>query len=78
VRAAIQGHYGEKDEMYPADQARALEAQIRDEAGVPVEFFYYPAGHAFHNDENLLGTYDADNAKLAWSRAVAFLKEHVK
>jgi carboxymethylenebutenolidase len=77
VTAAVQGHYAEKDEMYPADQARALEKQIHDEAGVPVEFFFYPAGHAFHNDENLIGTYDEDNAKLAWSRAVAFLKEQL-
>jgi carboxymethylenebutenolidase len=77
VRAAVQGHYGEKDGMYPVDDARALEKQIRDEAGVPVEFFYYPAGHAFHNDENLMGTYDEENAKLAWSRAVAFLKANL-
>jgi carboxymethylenebutenolidase len=77
VTAAVQGHYAEKDEMYPADQARALEKQIQQEAGVPVEFFFYPAGHAFHNDENLIGTYDEDNAKLAWSRAVAFLKEQL-
>jgi carboxymethylenebutenolidase len=75
VRAAVQGHYAEQDGMYPVDDAKALEQQIRDEAGVPVEFFYYPAGHAFHNDENLMGTYDEEQAKLAWGRAVAFLKE---
>ena len=78
VKAAVQGHYAEQDQMYPPDQARALEKQIRDEAGVPVEFFYYDAGHAFHNDENLMGSYDEEKAKLAWSRAVAFLKENVK
>src|SRR3954464_5489387 len=49
--AAGQGHYAEQDTMYPIDDAKALETQIREEAGVPVEFFYYPAGHAFHNDE---------------------------
>jgi carboxymethylenebutenolidase len=74
VRAAVQGHYAEQDGMYPADQARAQEKQIREEAGVPVEFFFYPAGHAFHNDENLMGTYDEGNAKLAWGRAVDFLR----
>jgi carboxymethylenebutenolidase len=77
VKAAVQGHYAENDQMYPIDQAQALAKQIRDEAGVPVEFFYYPAGHAFHNDENLMGTYDEGNAKLAWGRAVAFMKENV-
>jgi carboxymethylenebutenolidase len=74
VRAAVQGHYAEQDGMYPPDQARALEQQIREEAGVPVEFFYYDAGHAFHNDENKMGTYDEANAKLAWGRAVDFLR----
>ena len=77
VKAAVQGHYAEQDGMYPVDTAKALEKQIRDEAGVPVEFFYYPAGHAFHNDENLMGTYDEEQAKLAWGRAVAFLKANL-
>ena len=74
VRASVQGHYAEQDGMYPVDQAKALESQIREEAGVPVEFFYYDAGHAFHNDENKMGTYDEANAKLAWGRAVEFLR----
>src|SRR5687768_5833100 len=58
VQAAVQGHYAEQDSMYPVDQARALETQIREESIGSVEFFYYPAGHAFHNDEDLIGTYD--------------------
>jgi carboxymethylenebutenolidase len=74
LTAAVQGHYAEQDGFYPVDQARAQEEQIRTESGAPVEFFYYDAGHAFHNDENLVGTYDEANARLAWSRAVAFLK----
>ena len=74
VTAAVQGHYAEQDSMYPVADARALEQQIRDESGAKVEFFYYPAGHAFHNDENLVGTYDEEQAKLAWQRAVAFLR----
>jgi carboxymethylenebutenolidase len=77
LTAAVQGHYAEKDEMYPVDQAREQEKQIRDETGAAVEYFYYPAGHAFHNDENLLGTYDAEQAKIAWGRALDFLKAKV-
>jgi carboxymethylenebutenolidase len=77
VRAAVQGHYAEQDSMYPVDSARALEQQIRDESGAAVEFFYYPAGHAFHNDENKMGSYDEEQAKLAWGRAVAFLKDNL-
>lgn len=77
VRAAVQGHYGEKDDFYPVADAREQERQIRDESGSEVEFFTYPAGHAFHNDEDLLGTFDPESAALAWSRTVAFLRSHV-
>lgn len=75
ITAAVQGHYGESDDFYPVEDARAQERQIREESGADVEFFYYPAGHAFHNDQNLLGTFDPDNAKLAWQRTVSFLKD---
>lgn len=77
LSAAVQGHYAENDDFFPADQARAQEQQIRAESGAEVEYFFYPAGHAFHNDENLLGTYDKEQADLAWGRAVAFLKSTV-
>lgn len=77
VKAAVQGHYAKQDEMYPEEEARAQEKQIREESGADVEFFYYDAGHAFHNDENLIGTYDAEKAKLAWDRSVDFLRKNV-
>jgi carboxymethylenebutenolidase len=74
ITAAVQGHYGERDDFYPVADARKQEEQIRKESGAEVQFFYYPAGHAFHNDTNALGTHDADNAKLAWQRSVDFLR----
>lgn len=74
LTAAVQGHYGEADEFFPVEQAHDLEAKIRAESGAEVEFFYYPAGHAFHNDVNTLGTYNQAAATQAWGRAVAFLK----
>src|SRR6476469_6017751 len=70
VTAAVQGHYGERDDFYPVDQARAQEQQSRSESGADVEFFYYPAGHAFHNDKDRLGTFDEESARLAWSSTV--------
>lgn len=74
IRAAVQGHYAENDDFFPADKAREQAEQIKTESGVEVEYFFYPAGHAFHNDDNLLGTYDEKQAELAWGRAVDFLK----
>jgi carboxymethylenebutenolidase len=73
ITAPVQGHYAEQDGFYPVAEARKQEQQIRDESGAEVEFFYYPAGHAFHNDQDLLGTYDAESARLAWQRTVDFL-----
>jgi carboxymethylenebutenolidase len=77
LTAAVQGHYGEKDDFYPVADAHRQEAQIREESGAEVEFFYYPSGHAFNNDRDKLGTYDAANAALAWSRTVDFLRAKV-
>lgn len=74
LTAAVQGHYGERDDFYPVADAKKQEQQIRAESGAPVEFFYYDAAHAFHNDTNALGTYDAADAKLAWDRTVSFLR----
>ncbi|HUR51358.1 MAG TPA: dienelactone hydrolase family protein, partial [Mycobacteriales bacterium] len=77
LTASVQGHYAKQDQMTPLEAAEAQEEQIRSESGAPVEFFYYDAGHAFANEENRLGTYDAEAAELAWDRAVAFLKANV-
>jgi carboxymethylenebutenolidase len=77
LTAAVQGHYGEADAFYPVEQAKAQESQIRSESGAEVEFFYYPAGHAFHNDQDLLGTFDADSAATAWARRVEFRHAHL-
>jgi carboxymethylenebutenolidase len=74
LTAAVQGHYGESDDFYPAEDARRQAEQIRSETGAEVEFHFYPAGHAFHNDTNKLGTYDEEQARLAWSRTLEFLR----
>lgn len=77
ITAPVLGHYAEQDAFYPVDQARAQEAQMRRETQNTVEFHYYPAGHAFHNDKDRLGTYDAESARLAWNRTVEFLRQHL-
>ena len=41
---------------------------------MPVQVYFYNAGHAFFNDENLLGTYNEEAAKLAWGRTLEFLR----
>jgi carboxymethylenebutenolidase len=73
----VLGHFGEEDAFTTPDAARALAERIERESGVAPQFFFYPAGHAFFNDENLLGTHDAEQGALAWSRTVAFLRERL-
>ncbi len=77
ITAPVQGHYGERDDFYPAKDARAQAEQIAKESGAPVEFHFYDAGHAFHNDLNAMGTYSAGDAGTAWNRTVAFLKANL-
>lgn len=77
VRASIQGHYANFDQMYAPELAKAQEQQIREESGAEVQYFYYDAKHAFHNDENPAGNYDPEQASIAWQRAVDFLHAKV-
>jgi carboxymethylenebutenolidase len=74
LRAEVLGHYGENDDFVPAEDARKLADRILEESGRPVTFLFYPAGHAFFNDENLLGTYDEEAARTAWTRTLEFLR----
>jgi carboxymethylenebutenolidase len=77
ITAPVQGHYGEQDGFYPVDKAREQEQQMQRETASDVEFFYYPAGHAFHNDQDKMGTYDRESAETAWSRTISFLKANL-
>ena len=78
IGGPVQGHFGTADDFVPVDDAKALEKEIADASGQPVEFhFYEGAGHAFFNDTNRLGTYDADAAQQAWSRTVSFLRSNL-
>ncbi len=77
LQAAVLAHFGEGDEYIPVSQADELAQKIESGTGRRPEIHRYPAGHAFVNDENLLGTYDPDQAKVAWDRTVAFLHQHL-
>ncbi|MCQ4079146.1 dienelactone hydrolase family protein [Streptomyces sp. RB6PN25] len=73
LSARLQGHFGEYDEFLPPTKVREMAAAIERESGRKPEFYFYPAGHAFFNDENLLGTYAPEQAALAWRRTLEFL-----
>jgi carboxymethylenebutenolidase len=75
ISGPVLGHFGTEDAFIPLSDAQALESELSD-AGVDVDFEYYNgAGHAFFNDTNRLGTYDAEQAELSWGRTLDFLHE---
>jgi carboxymethylenebutenolidase len=75
--APFQGHYAAGDAFHPKEAVDQIVEAVAAASGKSPEINWYPAGHAFMNDENLLGTYDAAQAAIAWDRAVAFLHQHL-
>ncbi len=77
LTAHVLGHFAERDRSLPAkvvDEAAILIGEATDRRP---EIHFYPAGHAFMNDENLLGTYDGLQARIAWQRTLSFLWGHL-
>jgi carboxymethylenebutenolidase len=73
----ILAHFGETDRAIPLAQVdqfkQALESNKKD-----FELYSYPnAGHAFFNDSRAQ-VYNAEAAKLAWERTLAFLEKKLK
>jgi carboxymethylenebutenolidase len=66
-------HFGEEDASIPMTDV----ALIKQKRGGDCEIYVYPhAQHGFNCDER--GSYNAEAAKLAWQRSMAFLAKHVK
>lgn len=78
LSAPMLGHFGERDEMAPPDAVKALADRIEAEAGHRPDFRIYPAGHAFFNDEDHLGTYDPEQARIAWNETINFLRANLR
>jgi carboxymethylenebutenolidase len=77
IKGPVLGHFGTADDFIPLEDARALEAELRA-AGAEVTFHYYEGmGHAFFNDVDRLGTYDAAAAESSWQRTVSFLRDAI-
>ena len=72
-KVPTQMHFGEQDASIPMSDVE----MIKQKRGGDCEIYVYPnAQHGFHCDER--GSYNAEAAKLAWQRAMAFLGKHVK
>ena len=76
MKAAVLGHWGERDHSYDHATIEDLEKRLRA-AGVSVESFWYDADHAFFNDTRP-EVHDEEAARLSWDRTLAFLGEHLR
>ena len=65
LEAPVLIHITAVDEINPSTLAEELNEKISAGTGSKPEIDHYPAGHAFLNEEDLLGTYDAQQAKIA-------------
>jgi len=78
IQAPVLGHFGTADDFVPVDDAKALEREIGQASGQPVDFHFYEGqGHAFANDHDRLGTYDKQAAEASWRRTVEFLRSRL-
>jgi len=69
-RVPVMAHFGEQDHWIPLDSVRAFE---KAQPGVTVHI--YAANHGFNCDHR--GAWNAEAAKLARERTLAFLARHV-
>jgi carboxymethylenebutenolidase len=77
LEAPVLVHIPDRDEINPPTMAEELNEKISAATHTKPEIDHYPAGHAFLNEEDLLGTFDAEQAAIAWDRTVAFLRAHL-
>lgn len=71
-RCPVLAHFGERDHWIPMDSVRAFEAA---QAAHGVQVHVYAADHGFNCDHR--GSYDAQAARLARERTLAFFAQHV-
>ena len=75
LSAKVEGHFAAHDDFFPPDAIRSLENQLQ-ELGKEVTFHIYEGtGHAFANEEDVLGTFDVNAASLAWDRTIQLLNQ---
>jgi carboxymethylenebutenolidase len=75
IRAAVLGHFGEKDHSANHEAVDPLEQRLR-EAGLEVEFHWYDADHAFFNDTRP-EVHNPEAAQRSWELTVQFLHRHL-
>ena len=69
-RCPVMAHFGERDANIPVAGVKALAA-----AHPSAQVYLYPADHGFNCDQR--GAFDAEAARLARERTIAFLRQNI-
>jgi carboxymethylenebutenolidase len=75
INAALLVHYAENDQRINAGWP-AYEAALKANGKTFTMHMYPGTQHGFHNDTT--PRFDADAAKLAWDRTIAFFNQHLR
>lgn len=73
LRARVQGHFAEHDELVGADDVVLLEADLF-ELGHEPEMWHYEGVHHWFAEPGVEGHYDEAAAESAWQRTLEFLR----
>ncbi len=75
LTAKVEGHFAAHDDFFPPEAIKELESQLQG-MGKDVTFHVYEGtGHAFANEEDVLGTFDTAAASQAWERTINLLNQ---
>jgi carboxymethylenebutenolidase len=72
LTAVIRGHMADPDGFFSPEAAKDLEARLQA-MGKDVQLEVHAAGHAFMNEENPMGSHDAQLAARLWPQTIEFL-----
>ena len=75
VRVPLQGHFASHDDWVSPDKVDAFERELKA-AGKTFELHRYEGHHAFMNSDRK-EVHSPEAARVAWDRAVAWLRRHL-
>ncbi|MFQ5955596.1 MAG: dienelactone hydrolase family protein [Kiloniellales bacterium] len=75
LKGPVLGHFATQDKFINRDMVGTWEGEMK-KAGKAFQSHWYEADHAFANPTG--ARYDEADAKLAWSRTLAFFRQHLR
>jgi carboxymethylenebutenolidase len=74
LKSPVLGQFGNQDTYITPEMVNGFEAALKAD-GIKNEIYRYDANHAFANPTGK--NYDKEDARVAWDRTMAFLKQNI-